>query len=785
MTYRKHYQNYVRPAPAGLSMLFVLACSTGCPSDDIPTVTAGDDTTTTDAATTTGITTLPTQNTTDVATTDAATDGMDTTSGETEGEDTTEGAETQGDTCGDGVLDDGEECDGDDLGGGTCADEGFVGGDLACNDDCTLDTSGCAEATCGDGMIEGDEDCEGKDLGGEDCISQGLDGGTLGCTAECAFDLMGCFRISCGDDTIQPPEVCDGADLGGADCVSEGFDGGTLACDAASMCSAFDTSGCFVCGDDTVGGAETCDGADLNGQDCVSQGFESGTLACNADCGGYDTSGCGTCGDDVVGGTETCDGADLGGETCITQGFQGGTLACNADCGGFDTSGCTNDVCGDGVISGAEVCDTADLGGATCASEGFDGGTLACAADCLSLDTSGCANENCGDGIAVGSEVCDGLDTAGADCVSEGFLGGTLGCNSTCDGFDAGMCYDGQTTVCSTPAIPIGPQTADPPAVDVINAVGNGAALIDVDVLVDATHTWSGDMEIDVRHVATDTIVRTFEGDCGNTDDMLVTYDDSAAGPPVCVQPVGDGGTGLPVQPLAAFFNLGDGSGDWEITINDTANGDGGTLNEWCVTLNTNSTAPVCGDSTLTSPPEVCDTNELGGTSCEDLGFAGGSLDCNAGCGFDTSECSDGVIALCATPGAAIVNGAPVDSTITLPAGANIADVDVFVDITHTWNSDLDIFLTHDDTGTQVELATDLCGADDDVFAFFNDEATGAPDCVVPVAIEGNVTAEGVLGDFDGEASGGNWTLNVTDDASGDDGTLNEWCIYITPEAAP
>lgn len=45
--------------------------------------------------------------------------------------------------CGDQVMDTGEECDGRDLGGLTCEDHGFGGGSLACNGDCTVDTSLC------------------------------------------------------------------------------------------------------------------------------------------------------------------------------------------------------------------------------------------------------------------------------------------------------------------------------------------------------------------------------------------------------------------------------------------------------------------------------------------------------------------------------------------------------------------------------------------------------------------------------------------------------------------
>ncbi|MEM7157853.1 MAG: hypothetical protein AAF799_33745 [Myxococcota bacterium] len=829
-------------------MLFVLACSTGCPSDDIPTVTSGDDTTTTDAATTTGITTLPTQNTTDVATTDVATGGMDTTTGgvDTEGEDTTEGADESssgGDTCGDGVLDDGEDCDGDDLGGAACTDQGFVGGDLACNDDCTFDTSACTEAMCGDGIIEGDEDCEGMDLGGEDCLSQGMDGGMLGCTADCEFDLMGCFMISCGDDTIQPPEVCDGTDLGGADCVSEGFDGGMLGCDPMGMCMAFDTSGCFVCGDDTVGGPETCDGTDLNGQDCVSQGFDEGTLACNADCGGYDTSGCATCGDDAIGGTETCDGTDLGGQTCVGLGFGGGTLACNADCGTFDTSGCTMDVCGDGAVTGPEVCDGADVGGATCVGEGFDDGVIACNATCDGLDTSGCFS--CGDGVVGGAEECDGADLAGADCASQGFGGGgTLACAADCT-FDTAMCIPGgtSTTVCSTPGTPVGPD-AGSVNTDTIVVPAGGDFITDVNVFVDANHTWVGDLEISVTQVENNVPALIMENPCGNQDDIFATFDQDLGAAPACAGVPAISGDILPDPgSLDVFTGIPDGDTTWQLDILDEVGGDGGTLNEWCVTIEYGPDPTACGDGVLTfgeqcegadlqgndcvsqgfpaggtlacdavtcgfdtsacdasagvcgngilendgvTSFEDCDGNEgIAGNNCEGLGFAGGSLDCGfPACGFDTSGCSDTVIAACNNGLGLTIDGdlPPVENVINLADAGNVGDIDVFVDANHAWVGDLDITLVNDTTGTSVDLFFDQCTLQDDVWAFFNDEGNGPADCVEPFALEGNVTPDNPLSAFDGGAIAGDWRLVVADDAGPDDGVLNGWCVYITPE---
>lgn len=50
---------------------------------------------------------------------------------------------TQISICGNNTKEGGEECDGPDFGGATCTSEGFDGGTLSCNPDCTLNVSQC------------------------------------------------------------------------------------------------------------------------------------------------------------------------------------------------------------------------------------------------------------------------------------------------------------------------------------------------------------------------------------------------------------------------------------------------------------------------------------------------------------------------------------------------------------------------------------------------------------------------------------------------------------------
>ena len=92
--------------------------------------------------------------------------------------------------CGNGIKEETESCDGTDKGTSTCGTQGFSGGTLNCNSDCTFDTSQCTN--CGNAIIDAGEQCDGTNLGGQTCASQGSTGSGLSCSASCTFDTSTC-----------------------------------------------------------------------------------------------------------------------------------------------------------------------------------------------------------------------------------------------------------------------------------------------------------------------------------------------------------------------------------------------------------------------------------------------------------------------------------------------------------------------------------------------------------------------------------------------------------------
>jgi hypothetical protein len=108
-----------------------------------------------------------------------------------------------------------------------------------------------------------------------------------------------------------------------------------------------------------------------------------------------------------------------------------------------------------------------------------------------------------------------------------------------------------------------------------------------------------------------------------------------------------------------------------------------------------------------------------------------------------------------AAPEAAIPDRTPagISSTITVPAGAAVADVAVTVDISHTYVGDLVVTLSHG--GRTVTLHAQEGGADDDLKKTFT------------------------VTDFAGLARDGDWTLTVADRLADDVGTLNRWSLVF------
>ena len=268
-------------------------------------------------------------------------------------------------------------------------------------------------------------------------------------------------------------------------------------------------------------------------------------------------------------------------------------------------SGCkttvkTEDHCGDQYIDPGEACDGAELGEQTCATAGYyeAGAPLSCKSDCT-LDTSLCG-ARCGDNVVdvAHGETCDSQQLSGNTCITLGFSGGVLACGADC-AYDSGGC----TSVC-----------------------GNGSVEPDEDCDDGDEDTEDGcnalcEVELGWFCEGSPSVCVIVE--CG---------DDEAVGDELC-----------------------DGS-DLRGQSCESLNYHAGVLS--CTSdcerdLSSCEAAGSCGDILLQPEYEDCDGDQLGGATCESLGYHGGtdvSPSCDLNCSFDlsacelTGRCGDGVL---------------------------------------------------------------------------------------------------------------------------------------------
>ena len=135
-------------------------------------------------------------------------------------------------------------------------------------------------------------------------------------------------------------------------------------------------------------------------------------------------------------------------------------------------------------------------------------------------------------------------------------------------------------------------------------------------------------------------------------------------------------------------------------------------------------------------------------------------------------------------------NSSGIMSTLTVQENFVITDLNVNIDIAHTWIRDLQIFLEAPN-GTEVLIYDRSCGSGSlgkvNINAVFDDAAPSIVCNDADPAISGFTKPDNLLSNFNSLSSMGDWTLKVVDNASADIGTLNDWSLELcktTPTAS-
>ena len=124
----------------------------------------------------------------------------------------------------------------------------------------------------------------------------------------------------------------------------------------------------------------------------------------------------------------------------------------------------------------------------------------------------------------------------------------------------------------------------------------------------------------------------------------------------------------------------------------------------------------------------------------------------------------------CDTPAVAIPDNDPTGGIycpVDVPANANVSSLEVFVDITHTYQADLAVQIISP-SGTVVTLHQNQGGEADDIYAWYPDEAEPYES----------------LDAFIGEPMQGEWTLRAMDYGPWDTGSVNSFCLRFTYESS-
>jgi subtilisin-like proprotein convertase family protein len=219
--------------------------------------------------------------------------------------------------------------------------------------------------------------------------------------------------------------------------------------------------------------------------------------------------------------------------------------------------------------------------------------------------------------------------------------------------------------------------------------------------------------------------------------DFDATFDDQAATPIGGVCPP-NGGTFYPVPGPLSLFKGENPNGVWTLTVADVLAQDIGTLNDWSVEITTTSAPFPPNNACVYCPLPIPDVTTVMATY--------------------------------------IVAGQP----------GLITDVNVDLDIEHTWIGDLDVTLMSP-MGTIVTLFTDICdpvpGSDDMLVTLDDNAATAIEAAPCPAQFPpGTYRPEtpALLSDFNGENPNGTWTLTVVDDQVQDAGRVIDWSLDIT-----
>lgn len=238
--------------------------------------------------------------------------------------------------------------------------------------------------------------------------------------------------------------------------------------------------------------------------------------------------------------------------------------------------------------------------------------------------------------------------------------------------------------------------------------------------------------------------------------------------------------TGAPCQQVCVNSTLPPGT--WWFFVAPQFNQDWPCPSPYIATLQCVTSGACClpnGDCVILSPA-ACDA--------ANGDYLGDNTNCGGSGGNPTTYTRN--------PGLPIPDNNPagVSDTLNVPDSITIGDVNIGLTIPHTWVGDLIVTVTHGSTSVTIVDRPGTtgsgfgCSADNYNGIVLDDEGTVSIEsaCADNLTSPPNYRPNNPLSAFDGQNSAGAWTINVSDRAGQDLGTLVSWSVIIdTVGASP
>ncbi len=308
------------------------------------------------------------------------------------------------------------------------------------------------------------------------------------------------------------------------------------------------------------------------------------------------------------------------------------------------------------------------------------------------------------------------------------------------------------------------------------NLTGTIGTDYDLDnVEINLTHTWDSDLEITL--ISPEGTSLDLSSDNGGSGDNYTNtvFQDGAPSITTGSAPFtgtfeAEGGT------FASTFAGEEVNGNWTLAICDDSSGDSGFLNTYSISFSAIAPPPPFGFVAMDVTVPL-DQNGMASIIAGDV-IVDAQVDA-VGNGTMLTSGNSGL-------GVALEDNATVETVNSVSdsgiIGQDVIINNVTIDISHTWDSDMNITLVSP-SGASLDLSSgNGGGADDYTDTVFQD---GAPSITTGSApFTGTFQAEGgtFAASFDGEEINGDWLLQIEDTAGGDSGFINDF--FITFEEA-